>query len=53
MAKTDIEIAREANMLPIGQIGDQLSIPAEALLPYGFSPAWEKATYSKLRLADD
>lgn len=39
MAKTDIEIAREANMLPIGQIGDQLSIPAEALLPYGHTKA--------------
>jgi formate--tetrahydrofolate ligase len=39
MEKTDIEIAREANMLPIGQIGDQLSIPAEALLPYGHTKA--------------
>ena len=39
MAKTDIEIAREAEMLPIGEIGDKLSIPSEQLLPYGHTKA--------------
>ena len=35
MAKSDIEIAREARMLPIGEIGETLGIPDEALLRYG------------------
>lgn len=39
MAKSDIQIAREASMLPIGAIGDKLAIPAAALLPYGHSKA--------------
>ena len=35
MAKSDIEIAREAQMLPISEIGAKLDIPSEALLQYG------------------
>ncbi len=32
---SDIEIARAASTLPIGQIGDKLGIPQESLLTYG------------------
>ena len=39
MAKSDIEIAREATQKPIGEIGDRLGIPREALLPYGHTKA--------------
>ena len=39
MAKTDIEIAREASKKPIQQISDALGIPGEALLPYGHDKA--------------
>ncbi|MEJ2016487.1 MAG: formate--tetrahydrofolate ligase [Limibacillus sp.] len=35
MAKSDIEIAREASMQPITDIGEKLGIPADALLQYG------------------
>ena len=35
MAKSDIEIAREASMQPITEVGEKLGIPAEALLQYG------------------
>ncbi len=35
MAKSDIEIAREATMKPITEIGARLEIPADALLQYG------------------
>ena len=37
--KSDIEIAREATMQPIGEIGEKLGIPYEALLPYGHTKA--------------
>ncbi|MGF1593340.1 MAG: formate--tetrahydrofolate ligase [Kiloniellaceae bacterium] len=33
--KSDIEIAREAKVRPITEIGDKLSIPADALMQYG------------------
>lgn len=39
MAKSDIEIAREANMYPILEIGANLGIPAENLLPFGHAKA--------------
>ena len=39
MAKSDIEIAREAVQKPIAEIGDRLEIPREALLPYGHTKA--------------
>ncbi len=35
MAKSDIEIAREATMQPIAEIGAKLGLPADALLQYG------------------
>ena len=35
MAKSDIEIAREAKMQPIADIGAKLNIPQDALLQYG------------------
>jgi formate--tetrahydrofolate ligase len=37
--KSDIEIAREANKLPIQEIGAKLDIPTEHLLPYGHDKA--------------
>ena len=39
MSKSDIEIAREANTLPILEIGEKLGIPAEAMVPYGHTKA--------------
>ena len=39
MPKTDIEIAREAPIRPIGEIGAKLGIPADALIPYGHDKA--------------
>ena len=36
---TDIEIAREAKMKPIGEIATRLGIPEEALEPYGRTKA--------------
>ena len=35
MAKSDIEIAREANMQPIAEVGEKLGIPAEHLQHFG------------------
>ncbi len=37
--KSDIEIAREAKMKPILEIGKKLGIPAEDLVPYGHTKA--------------
>lgn len=37
--KSDIEISREAKMLPVTRIGERLGIPAEQLIPYGHSKA--------------
>lgn len=37
--KSDIEIARAANKLPIVEIGAKLGIPQESLLPYGHDKA--------------
>ncbi|MDC0947734.1 formate--tetrahydrofolate ligase [Gammaproteobacteria bacterium] len=37
--KSDIEIAREATMQPISEIGTKLDIPNEALIPFGHSKA--------------
>lgn len=33
--KSDIEIAREAKMKPIAEVGRKIGIPADALLNYG------------------
>ena len=37
--KTDIEIARSANLKPIFEIGERLNIPADSLVPYGHTKA--------------
>src|SRR3546814_15609148 len=39
MVKSDIEIAREARMMPIMEIGARLGIPADKLSPYGHTKA--------------
>ena len=39
MPKSDIEIAREATMRPIAEIGAKLGIPDRALMPYGHHKA--------------
>ena len=39
MPKSDIEIAREAKMQPITEIGTKIGIPSEALLPFGHTKA--------------
>ena len=39
MVKSDIEIAREARMKPIMEIGAGLGIPSESLMPYGHTKA--------------
>jgi formate--tetrahydrofolate ligase len=41
--KSDIQIAREANMQPIDEVGGRLGVPAEALLHYG--PHKAKVSY--------
>ena len=46
MAKSDIEIAREAKMKPITEVGEKLSIPADALMQYG--PTKAKISYDYL-----
>ena len=38
-AKSDIEIARAARMLPIAQIGAKLGIPEDAIMPHGRTKA--------------
>ena len=47
MPKSDIEIAREATMQPITDIGAKLDIPAEALLQYG--PNKAKLSYDYIK----
>ena len=37
--KSDIEIARQAVLKPIGEIGEKLDIPANSLIPFGRSKA--------------
>ena len=39
MAKSDIEIAREATLKPITEIGERLGIPASGLKPFGHDKA--------------
>lgn len=45
--KTDIEIAREANKLPIQQIGTKLGISDKDLVPYGHDKAKVSAEFIK------
>ena len=37
--KSDIEIAREASLKPVGDIGQRLQIPSDSLIPYGHTKA--------------
>ncbi len=37
--KSDIEIAREANMLPVSEVAERLGVPTEQLVPYGHTKA--------------
>ncbi|MDH5355231.1 MAG: formate--tetrahydrofolate ligase, partial [Gammaproteobacteria bacterium] len=39
MAKSDIEIAREATLKPITEVAEKLGIPVSALQPYGHDKA--------------
>ena len=43
--KSDIEIARDASMLPITEVAQRLGIPQEQLVPYGHSKAKVKLGY--------
>ena len=45
--KSDIEIARAANRLPIAEIGAKLGIPEESLIPYGHDKAKISADFIK------
>ena len=45
--KSDIEIAREAKMLPIQQIGAKLDIAEKDLLPFGHDKAKISAEFIK------
>ncbi len=47
MPKSDIEIAREATMEPIADIGAKLNIPADALMQYG--PTKAKISYDFIK----
>lgn len=47
MVMSDIEIAREAKMKPITEIGDMLGIPAESLQPFGHTKAKIDLNYIK------
>jgi formate--tetrahydrofolate ligase len=45
--KSDIEIAREARVLPITEIAERLGIPQEHLVPYGHDKAKIRLDYVK------
>ena len=51
MSKSDIEIAREADVKPITEIGDKLGIPSDQLRQYG--PTKAKVDYDFLRSIED
>ncbi len=45
--KSDIEIAREAKLKPIADVAAKIGVPAEALVPYGWTKAKVSAEYIK------
>ena len=47
MVKSDIEIAREAKMQPIGEVASKVGIPTDALVPYGTTKAKISADFIK------
>jgi formate--tetrahydrofolate ligase len=51
--KTDIEIAREANKLPIKDIGEKIGISEEHLVPYGHDKAKISADFIKQKSTGD
>ncbi|HJO75261.1 MAG TPA: formate--tetrahydrofolate ligase [Rhodospirillales bacterium] len=51
MAKSDIEIAREANMQPIAEVGEKLGIPVEHLQHFG--PTKAKVSFDFTRSLED
>ncbi len=51
MSKSDIEIAREATLQSITEVGAKLDIPADALLQYG--PHKAKLSFDHIRSLDD
>ena len=51
MPKSDIEIAREATMQPIAEVGARIDIPAEHLLQYG--PHKAKVSYDFIKSLQD
>ncbi|MBS0234154.1 MAG: formate--tetrahydrofolate ligase [Proteobacteria bacterium] len=44
---TDIEIARDAKLKPIAEIAAKVRVPAEALIPYGWTKAKVSSDYIK------
>jgi formate--tetrahydrofolate ligase len=50
--KTDIQIAREANKLPIQDVGKKLGIPEESLVPYGHDKAKVSADFIKSKAGE-
>ena len=50
-AKSDIEIAQAATLRPIQEIASELSIPADALIPYGHDKA--KISYDHIEAIDN
>lgn len=51
MAKSDIEIAREASMQPITEIGSKVGVPSDALLQFG--PTKAKVNFDFLKSLGD
>ncbi|MFT3732477.1 MAG: formate--tetrahydrofolate ligase [Hyphomicrobium sp.] len=45
--KSDIEIAREAKLKPIAEIAAKVGVPADALVPYGWTKAKVSSEYIK------
>jgi formate--tetrahydrofolate ligase len=45
--KSDIEIARQAKLKPIAEIAAKIGVPAEALVPYGWTKAKVSSEYIK------
>jgi formate--tetrahydrofolate ligase len=46
-ARSDIEIAQAANVLPIKEVGAKIGIPSDALIPYGHDKAKVSTDYTR------
>ena len=51
MPKSDIEIAREATMQPIGEVAAKLDIPADQILQFG--PTKAKVSFDFINAVQD